>query len=454
MSSNPADTAPAPDILPALREIIERETGIVLPAERSSQLAGLLRDRMLACAVADPWEYQLSVMHGPRAKEEQRRLIGGIVVGETSFFRTADQFRALQEHVLPTLEASGANLPLRIWCAGCATGEEAYSIAISALEAFRGRFIEPVRILATDIHRTFLDTAEAGIYPASAVRGVPPLHLMKYFKALPDGSFQVGEEVRKLVSFEEGNLAGTDFRSRHASRFGVIFCRNVMIYFRPETTRRTVSMFFDCLANGGALFLGHSETLWGISDAFRLEQWTKAFFYRKPRCGEDPVHRDAGEGKAPGRRDGATAPSPASTAPPSRDTGARALALVARAEKMADRDLLDEAEAACREAVELDPGCAEASYLMAVVLRRKGRLAEALPHAERALSCDPGFVLGGVEAAECLSLQGREAEASDRWREVFRMLEGPVRFPRLSPATGLTAKSLREYVASRLAPPR
>jgi chemotaxis protein methyltransferase CheR len=443
------------DVFPPLREFIERECGIILGEDKTAHVSAVLQERMRATGTADPWEYILSVMNGPRAPEERKRLIGGLVVGETSFFRNPDQFRVLQDHLLPAFLAAGAALPLQVWSAGCATGEEPYSIAMAALEAFRGRFIEPVRILATDIHTEFLEVARRGVYPLSAVRKAPPIYLMRYFTTLPDGTVRVKEEVRRLITFEERSLTGFASAPLPAARYSAIFCRNVMIYFRSDTTRRIVRHFFESLEDEGVLFLGHSETLWGISDAFRLERKAGAYYYRRaegsqesasvPSTVEQPVvpSVDFRRGEAP--------PAGPSRSPAAQEDGRSAcLALVARAEKMADREMFDEAERLCREAIDLDPACPEASHLLAVVLRRRGRISEALASAQRAHSADNGFVLAVVEIAECLSLLGRSEEASVCWEETFRMLEGQARFPRLSSGAGFSAKALREYVVSRI----
>jgi chemotaxis protein methyltransferase CheR len=453
-------TREVPDKLPAevfshLRNFIERECGIILGEDKAAHVSGVVRERMRACAATDPWEYLLAVMHGPRASEERKRLIGGLVVGETSFFRNPELFRAFQDHLLPAFLAAGVAPPLQIWSAGCATGEEPYSIAMAALEAFRGRFIEPVRILATDIHPEFLEVARKGVYPQSAVQKAPPLFLMRYFTTLPDGTVRVNEEVRRLVAFEERNLTGFASAPLPPARYSAIFCRNVMIYFRPDTTRRIVKRFFESLADGGVLFLGHSETLWGISDAFRLERKARAYYYRRAEGGREPASVlstvEAPAAPSAVSRPGEPLPAGPSRTPAAEEEGnASCLALVARAERMADREMFDEAERLCGEAIGLDPACPEASHLLAVVLRRKGRISEALASAERAHAADNGFVLAVVEIAECLSLLGRNEEASACWEETFRLLEGQARFPRLSSGTGFSAKALREYVVTRI----
>jgi hypothetical protein len=158
-----------------------------------------------------------------------------------------------------------------------------------------------------------------------------------------------------------------------------------MIYFGSDTTRRLVGRFHESLFGGGVLFLGHSETLWGISEAFRLEEQEKIFYYRKPRAEVCPPRLAAAprsSGSSDPRRRGFRADPPP---PHSVADSSPAMKLVLSAERLADEGRIEDAVAICRQAAALDPGCPEAEYLTAFLLRGHGRNAEALYHAERAL---------------------------------------------------------------------
>jgi chemotaxis protein methyltransferase CheR len=450
-----------PELFSSLRNRVEATSGVVLGDAKLTHLAGVARLRMKSLGISDPLEY-LDVLAGERATAELREIVTELLVGETNFYRTAPLFQAFQEAILPGLKDRGQDSPIPVWSAGCATGEEAYSIAIAALEWSRGRHAVPVQVMATDLHPGFLDAARKGIYPAQALREVPDRIKAKYFEPLGEGRYRVADPVRELVCFEQRNLVEFAASPPLPNRYAAVFCRNVMIYFRPETTQRIVARYFDCLVPGGVLFLGHSETLWGISEAFLLEQRDKVFFYRKPEPGR--VMAPAGVPPAP-RKSGPQRPSPAHppTAVPSPPpahvstlvhiaggSASRALDRVLEAERLADADRFEDSIRLCREAAGLDPGCLEAEYLLAFLLRGRGRCAEALYHAERILRRDPAFVLAAVEAAECLVLMGKPEEAASRWRDVLRSIDGPVRFPRLSSGAGMARKTLRHYVTSRL----
>jgi len=224
-----------------------------------------------------------------------------------------------------------------------------------------------------------------------------------------------------------------------------------MIYFRQDTTRRLVERFHESLFDGGVLFLGHSETLWGISEAFLLEQREKVFYYRKSHAESAPLH------PTPVRRSPRVVPrrvapcvKPPALPPPAAADSSPAMKLVLSAESLADEGRFEDAVALCRKAAALDPACPEAEYLMAFLIRGRGRHAEALYHAERALERDRRFVFAEMEAAECLCGMGRTGEAAVRWKGILRAIEGNVSLPRLSVGAGTSPEMLRQYVLSRL----
>jgi len=439
-----------PELLSALRNLVESASGVVLDDAKLPHLSSVVRDRMEALGIPDAPRYMEFLTGGERGAAERRDMVSELLVGETSFFRTPVLFQSFEKGILPELLSQGFASPLPVWCAGCATGEEAYSVAIAALEGSLERHAVPVRIRATDLHPGFIDIAREGIYPAQAVRNLPGRIKETWFTPMKDGRYRVTDAVRRLVDFEERNLL--DFLSDPppSARYAAIFCRNVMIYFRSDTTRRLVERFHESLYEGGVLFLGHSETLWGISEAFRLEQGEKIYYYRKP-CAEVSPPRPAAASRSPGsnaprRRIPPAEPPP----PPSAVDPSPAMKLVLSAERLADEGRLEEAVAMCRQAAAIDPGCPEPEYLMAFLLRGNGRHAEALYHAERALERDPYFVFADMEAAECLCGMGRAGEAALRWKGILRAIDGTVRLPRLSVGAGISPKVLRQYVLSRL----
>ena len=232
-------------------------------------------------------EYYLR-LHGDVSRiveEELRNLLNLVTVTETCFFRDAGQFRLLRESVIPTLIAernstAPLNRTLRIWSAGCSTGDEAYSVAITLddMGVFQRYPWLNVEIVGTDLNSDALEKAHLGAFSERAVRNIEGRLLDRYFQR--DGvTYQLNEEIRKRVRFEFGNLTQTPMPSNGPQ--DIVFCKNVAIYFRDDVTRKLVNGLRDTISPGGYLLLGHSESLWQMSEGFELVEHSRAFCYRK-----------------------------------------------------------------------------------------------------------------------------------------------------------------------------
>jgi chemotaxis protein methyltransferase CheR len=214
------------------------------------------------------------------SRGEDTALARELTVGETYFFRHNDQFRALAETVLPErMRARGTTRSLRMLSAGCASGEEPYSLAIVAHETIADA-TWTVLIRAVDLNPAVLEKASRGRYTSWALRDTPPELQHKWFRAA--GREMILEQtVRSAVDFDTGNLASDDPDLWQAGAYDVIFCRNVLMYFAPDQMRAVIARIVRSLAPGGYLFLGHAETLRGISDAFHLCHTHDTFYYRR-----------------------------------------------------------------------------------------------------------------------------------------------------------------------------
>ena len=216
---------------------------------------------------------------------ELRNLLNLVTVTETCFFRDAAQFRVLREHIFPTLiserSAKGdTKKTIRIWSAGCSSGEEAYSIALTLEEMglYKACPDWKIEIMGTDLNTKVLEKASAGVYNARAVRNVEGRLRDRYFAS--DGkAFALRDEIKKRVKFEFGNLTQTPMPSTGPQ--DIIFCKNVAIYFSTDVTRKLVKGLHDTLAPDGYLLLGHAESLWQMSEGFTLIEHDRAFCYRK-----------------------------------------------------------------------------------------------------------------------------------------------------------------------------
>ena len=234
---------------------------------------------------------------------ELRNLLNLLTVTETCFFRDVSQFRLLREHILPTLMAersarTNGSKKIRIWSAGCSSGEEAYSIAITldAMGMFQRYPDWSFEIIATDLNTMALETARQGVYATRAVRNVEGRLLDDYF-VRDDKTFVLSEAIKARVTFEFGNLTQTPMPSTGPQ--DIVFCKNVAIYFRAEVTRKLLEGLHNTLAPDGYLLLGHAESLWQVSDDFTLVEHDQAFCYRKTsrvatRSAVVPTFRSAG----------------------------------------------------------------------------------------------------------------------------------------------------------------
>jgi len=221
-------------------------------------------------------EYMKHVMEDKTGKEFSI-LIDSISTNLTSFFREERHFEFLKEKFLPQLlerKRKNHNFRIRAWSAGCSSGEEPYSIAITLLEAIAGQGRWDVKILATDISTKMLDTAQTGIYNIERIEPVPLIQRNKYLilrHQYGEKIYEVSKSLRDNIIFKYLNLQ-RDWPIKGPLDF--IFCRNVMIYFDKPTQQQLISRFWELLDSGGILFTGHSESLTGIEHRFRYIQPT------------------------------------------------------------------------------------------------------------------------------------------------------------------------------------
>ena len=270
-----------------MRDLIEIHCGLRFDDSQRASVSASMQARMEQLGLAREDDYLERLLGGAPAlvETELRHLLNLVTVTETCFFRDASQFRLLRNYIMPALIADRATCAngaraIRIWSAGCSSGEEAYSIAIALDEAgvFTALPERSVEIIGSDLNTKAIEKARLGAYSAQAVRNVEGRLLDRYFTR--DGkSFVLNENIKKRVKFEFGNLTQTPMPSTGPQ--DVVFCKNVAIYFRPDVARKLIEGLHDTLAGQGYLLLGHAETLWHMSRRFRLVEHDRAFCYRK-----------------------------------------------------------------------------------------------------------------------------------------------------------------------------
>jgi chemotaxis protein methyltransferase CheR len=246
-----------------VRSLIYKQAGISLGESKQEMVYSRLARRLRAKGLASFAEY-LDGLESGRDDAEWVAFTNALTTNLTSFFREAHHFPILAEHLL------GRKTPLSIWCSASSTGEEPYSIAMTACEAF-GSLAPPVSIVATDIDTNVLATAANGVYPIERIDKMEKDRLKRFFqrgKGERSGLVRVRPELRQLVTFKPLNLLASSWPV--SGPFDVIFCRNVMIYFDKPTQSRILARFVPLMKPDGLLFAGHSENFMYASDAFRL----------------------------------------------------------------------------------------------------------------------------------------------------------------------------------------
>jgi len=260
------------------RHLVKKHVGISFVHKKKATLQRKLASRVNSLGLESYSEYYRYLLQDKEGGWELRRLINTITVDQTAFFRHPKQFELLVNVVLPHLATrNNTTKKLRIWSAGCATGQEAYSIAMVVSEMFDHTW--DIRILASDVDTDALKIAYSGIYPKECIQKVPMEYLNKYFTkgmGKNSGFFLVREDLRKKLLFRRLNFVDFGFPFRNP--VDIIFCRNVMIYFDIEVKKRLIDNFFHILEQDGFLCLGASESLVGVDDRFALVGY---FIYQK-----------------------------------------------------------------------------------------------------------------------------------------------------------------------------
>jgi len=284
-SSKPAlapDGPPDPELV-RIRDLIYQVAGIFHPDNKLRLLLDRCGRRMKELKTRTLREYFEFLTDQRTQQSELVALLNEITIGETCFFRNQPQLEALRHIVLPKiLESKGTVVPrrLRIWSAGCSTGEEAYTLSMVLEEEAQGCLKDwTVEILATDINERSLEDAANATYGAYSTRHLTPYYRQKYFSAAGE-LLQLQPAVRTKVSFSRLNLSD-DARMSFMKNLDVIFCCNVLIYFDLASKQRVIQHFYNNLLPHGYLFLGRSESLFGVSDDFRLVHLPGATAYVK-----------------------------------------------------------------------------------------------------------------------------------------------------------------------------
>jgi len=457
------------------RDWIHHHSGIYLEESKFDSLRISLVTRATRHGFVEYGDYFDVLSHN---EDEFKELMNLVTINETSFFRFPAQFDALREHVIPELlhGRDPRNQSFRVWSAGCSTGEEPYSIAMTLLDSEAQTRQMRCEVLGTDVSTQALERAKLAVYPAKSLTSLPQTSVQRWFEAVRGGHRPV-DAVRQIVGFAYHNLIKEPYPTTFSSNWDIIFCRNVTIYFRPESTRRVVDNFYEALNPGGFLFIGHSETLTSISQRFEPVEIGGVFLYRKPRDrsvfagGFEPTVRPVRTPRprtaelprphpVPARERPKPAPAPepvpprASVAPVASTVEAekfvaearelleqgeprkaRAMAelalatdarnipaLLVRAHAGADTGDLASAIADANAALAVDPLLAQAHYILGIIHLRQEDAHRATSEFKRTIYVDRDFVLAHFNLANIYRAQGDFDDACREYENTLRAL--------------------------------
>lgn len=390
-----------------LRRIVHSASGLLVGGPRTETLVAVATEcgDQLGLALAD---YVTRLSDDPTSLA---RLLEDLVVGETYFGRIPEQRRVLRATVLPGLLDEAAGTPgrrVRIWSAGCSTGEEAYDVALILADLLDARGGPPAwdaRVIGTDLSEAAITVARHGQYSPRSVALLPQEERERHLAA--DGArWCVSDRLRRLVELRVANLVRDPAPEQ---RIDLVLLRNVTIYFDRETTRRVLQTVLDALRPGGWLLMGHSETLWQLFDGFSLERHGDAFLYRKPVTAAPaagrmlPTQATSAVGAGQRAHGGQRVPARSTPAP---DDPLRA------AQRALDAGAWRAAASAAASAVARDPLAPEAHQMQGRALIELGRDDEALLALRRAVYLDARRGVTHLLLAGVLARLGHPAESA------------------------------------------
>ena len=487
------------ETLARLSDYLKTQMGLYFPENRWDELRKKMAQAMKDFDYRDLSGFIEWLVSSPRSRQEIEILASHLTVSETYFWREPRVFDALVEQILPELARvrQKGERRLRIWSAGCASGEEPYSIAIALSRVLPVREDWQITILATDINPGILRRAAEGVYGPWSFRSVPKWVKEGYFCCKGDGRFEILPEIRKMVTFAYLNLAEDLYPSplNSTSAMDIIFCRNVLMYFTPERACQVGQGLYNALVDGGWLVVGASELSQFTFPQFKSVHFPRAIVYRKetresrrvafyrpeeispPKEKVQPARAAATgitvRGRGPGVRGQGSGfgdlniPAVESASPkqatslealdrsvPGRDEAApgkqesegATFDMALRIRALANQGRLAEALSACNKAIacnKLDP---DMHYLCAIILQEQNREGEAIASLKRALYLNPNFAPAHFAIGNLMLRRGSGRAAKKCFENVLALLHACRAEDILPEFEGLTAGRCREII--------
>jgi chemotaxis protein methyltransferase CheR len=444
-------------LLSHLSDLLATRIGLHFPAERWSDLERGITAAAPAFGMPDARSCAHRLLSAPLSRREIEILAGCLTVGETYFFREKPSFDVLEQHILPALlrAREGNERRLRIWSAGCCTGEEPYSIAMLLDRLIPEPAAWSVTVHATDINPMFLRKAAEGEYGEWSFRSTPAWIKDRYFQPGKAGHFKLDERIRKRVVFDHLNLADDAYPSltNNTNAMDIIFCRNVLMYFSAQRARAVIDNLHRALVDGGWLIVSPAETSGTLFSNFTAVEFDGAILYRKDCSAQTPRFGSAvpdsiqgswclDEADKPGTITASDAYSDSAPMLPELGQLSRA------ARDCADQGRLGEAAEWCRKVIAVDKLNPAHYYLLSAIEQEQGQPDAAAQSLARALYLDPDFVLAHYALGNLRQSQGRHREAQRHFSNTLALLQAHPPDEILPESVGLTAGRLGEIIES------
>lgn len=463
------------EVLMQLSDFVAARMGLYFPRARWHDLERQLKLALKEFGYNDYESFLKWLLSSTLTQEQVEILASYLTISETYFWREPQTFAALREQVIPELINSRKNKGqhLRFWSAGCATGEEPYSMAIALSEALPNPKEWQITLLATDINPLILKKAAAGIYGEWSFRNAPPGFKEKYFNCIAKSKYEIRPEIRKLVTFAYLNLAVDVFPAtmNDTNAMDLIFCRNVLMYFESSRARTIGQSLYQCLVEGGWLTVSSSELSQYLFPQFSTIQFPGAILYRREVEKKRRATISSSTLPIPILKKPIQKPLPvaSSNALPVRSSQVKPVEMTSTSQgpiasievikpedatqmvrNLANQGKLDEAWAACEGAIlsdKINPGLL---YLGANILQELDRQTEAETLLKRALYLNPDFLMAYFTLGTLAQRKGNAAAAKKRFQNTHELLNHYDPDDILPEADGMTAGRLREIVNANL----
>jgi chemotaxis protein methyltransferase CheR len=440
-------------LLGRFSSFVADRTGLFFPGERSGTIRKCIISASREFGFKDPETCINWFLSSGASKSAVEILASHLTVGETYFFRESKTFSFLSDHILNDLIYSRRKKEkyLRIWSAGCCTGEEPYSVAILLSTLIPDIKDWNIHILATDINPGFLKKAASGTYGDWSFRDSPPWVKEIYFTTTKHGRFEIIPDIRRMVCFNYHNLAEDSYPSliNNTNAMDLILCRNVLMYFSPEKQRKVIKNLHDCLVDDGFLVVGSCEASSELFSGFDKEFFEGGVFYKKGSSKTifhyEPV--SIGDDFLPALQSVSALPvhiEKPQTEIQGNDNEAKKMLICAREE--ANQGNLSDACGLCEKAIASDRLDPASYYLLAIIKQEQGKPDEAASLLNKTIYLDQNFVLAHFSLGNLYKQKGNQKTAKKHFANEVSILNTYAHEEILPESDGIAAGRLREII--------